>query len=273
MQVDARQGLQQGIGGLCVLFVEVAVQDAIHFFGDGFPGGARFQQQVGIELVPAHPVEQARVRVRRHGDQEREVEMGTLRDSRHHTGHGVLGFIIQTNDLPQWVAVAETPLGHRFGQDDAVGLGQRLVRVALAQWPAEDIEYRRVGEQPAFLVKPFVADLHQRFSVRQEPAHLFHFRDIRPGRLPPVEGHLGDAVLEGSSVHPGRHPHNAVLFGVVLIVAQLEVHVGPDEQAAGESQGDPQDIDERIAPLPDQAAEGDLEGVKEHGRLFRKWPQ
>ena len=276
MQVDLRERLQVGVGfyarGL-ERFAEVLVQEraepGFHFLARGaFP-----EQQIGIQIV-VEPAVLNVVRIavvelirrqRGEGSQEVEMEVGSPRHVPHDARHGELVEVVPRDHLPDGVFVSEVLAGHGLGQHHGMRFDQGGPGVALYERDGEDVEDRRVRENEVPLVEPVLLIPDEPAGSRRlDPGVALDFRvvprkDGRPGRG--RDGRFDRSVRNRGGF---RNAVDTVFFLMMLVVGEFVLHVEQDQHAARHADGQPEDVDGRIALVPAQVSQGDGQVVPDH---------
>ena len=72
------------------------------------------------------------------------------------------------------------------------------------------------------------------------------------------------------SVYEAKHPRSIDLIRkfVEPVIAQLIVHIEHDRDAAGDADGETDDVDQRICFLPEEISQGDFEIVGNHEEIL-----
>ena len=262
MEVDIRHRLQPVRQGGFAAFVAIPQV----FFHEGGQLGFQFSR---VGAFPEHDVAMGRAPAplvyllvgvglldlegREYVESEVRIGGQIGHDARHLEVKSPLG----VQDLAHGVLVAEVLPGDGLGQHDPVVPGQRRLRIARQQGDVEHVENGRVGQVEVPLVEPLVPVFdHPGVPGRHKPDHVLYFREVfthvpdRGDQDVRVSNDLAALTVFGGyavgAVRPVEMP----------VIAQLVADEEHDEEAARDPERQARHVDERIALLPVQVAEG-----------------
>jgi len=266
--VDTLQGLQvEGCGG----FGEVPGKEVPDLLVCGGRVRGLAQLNVGVIGVAAPLIQPLPPELEElEGHHKIELQVGICGDVLHDPGHHQVEHVLQTDDLPDRVFVAEILLCDGLGDHERIELGKYLFRVPDDQAEAEHGEERGISHAQPDLVEALVPVADQEARGVREAAGI---------------GDLGDLVLEGRPQGSRRDRHReqlpapvgllfhrteeAVRLDMESIIAHLVPDPHQDQDAAGDPNSQPEDVDEGITPVLSQVAERCFDVAEEHFSLSR----
>ena len=154
-------------------------------------------------------------------------------------------------------------MGGRFGEDDGERRGEDVRRVAAHEFEGEDIEEVGIDEDHVGDEDRCLAVAHQDVvEPRQYADGLFDLGIV--GHQRRRHRTRGDDVklrLPRLGRHDLIETIEALGVRVETVDAQFRLHVEQNQQATRDADGQPGDVDERVAWMLAQMAQGDFEVV------------
>lgn len=191
------------------------------------------------------------------------MEMGIGGEVPEDAGYFAIELIIQPHRLVDRVVVAKISMGGLFGKHDRVRIEESRSWIA---FDGMDIEYVRevlIDKIYILLIEYLVFIPEGRGAAGQHARDLFNFRKIMfeqgaewRGDGAEVEGYDAFLIIEAAG-----NPIDMISPAVIAVVAQLIEDIGEYEQATGQSDGQPEEVDEGNELVFRQVAPGDLKIV------------
>ena len=267
----------QAVGHLLLQEVRVVLADEVREHAFHFRRGHAFRKaHVGPAGVP-HPVLALDVPpglqqgVDGHQAVEPDVRVGGY--LLQYAGHLHVHDAVPLHHAPHRIRVAEVLAGQFLREHDAAGPCQRRGLIALRQAVAVQVEDRAVHQvEPLFgeeLRGAGAVVVLQRMlgHLEVEPAAIGpdQFGMVVHERGPEPEDHAAALLALPFHLDASHDPVHPVGLWNEGIVAALVAHVGGHQHEAGHAGGQAQQVDQRVEPVLEQAAQGGPEVVREHG--------
>jgi len=174
------------------------------------------------------------------------MEMGIVRDLFKYAGYLVVFPVIQSKSFSDRVLIPEIFFCGFPAQDKGIWLFECCLGISFEKRDGEDIEKRGIcKDNPIFLVG-IIPVLNDIASLVTKADNLF---DFRVG----IEDDFGHGRMCGANVKVPASPMASkcdpvypVGIFVVIIVAQLMIHIEKDQKTGGHSDGQPGNVDQRI---------------------------
>jgi len=211
-----------------------------------------WQEQIGKKGIVApigHEVVfsiDGRIFQRIEGKHYLRVEMGVGGQGLEDAGDFKVVLVVESDDFIDGVGIAKIFVSDLRGDDDRKGIAQGIVAIALQESEVKNVEQVIVSVTNIFFSKDLLFIAHGQVADGQDPGDLFDVREVvleqwsKGGSdCSQVKGNNALLIVEAAGYAP-----DAVCFAVVFIVAGLMQDIGKDEQAAGESDGKPEEVDE-----------------------------
>ena len=273
MEMDVHQGLQaerQRFLFAAVSVAEVFLHEGGQLRLERGRIGAFPKQEVAVGPAPAELVDRY-LRIGLLDAERREYVESQVRirgQIPHDAGDLELKRALGVENLPDGIPVAEVLSRDGFRQHHFFIVPQRRSGIAPYQGHIEYVENRSVGQIEGAFVEPLVAVLdHPSVSGRHETDHVFHFRKVGLDELGRRDQHVGiaDDLIPLALLRD--HAVDAVRLVVEPVVAQFVADVDQNEEAARDPERQARYVDERIALLAVQMADGHGEITAEHQDL------
>ena len=174
---------------------------------------------------------------------------------------------VRLQHLAEGLLIGEVFLRHRGREDERVRLQERRRRIADGEWKGKHVEHRRIHKEEVALVEAFLVSGEGPLlapPVFDEPNGMFDLGEGILQRRPVGEAAIGVSHLAGSA-RLGRHAVDPVPLFVEAVVGQFASDAEGDDEAARQPDGEARHVEERVAWMLTERAEGDDEVVLKHG--------
>jgi len=265
--------LRQLIEGDVKLLLDHAAYVGIGRPGDVFldfrGGGARLDQDIGIEVIGEPGVIIGSKRGIAEWQDKTEVEMGLFGHVTDDSGDLAEGIVVAYFEgAADNISAVEVAAGGAFVDDDGMGIIEGAIGVAGDKWEREDFEDCAVRKDLMMVEDVVVPFFDQDVARAVEPDHLLEFgvgsgeggpEEFR--RMGIVDGGVTDVGVDADAI-------DAVGVDVVTVVTELIGDVQDDEETYGEAGSEADDVEGGEAFGSAEVAKGYFEIVAEHGVIF-----
>ena len=183
-----------------------------------------------------------------------------------HAADPQVDLLVDPEHLAQGIAAGEEFFREFPADDDRIRAGEGGAAVAAAQRESEHPQEGRVNGECLSLVKGAPAALQEHLPGGNKAAGGGDLRDLALQRRRQRGRGGHHAVAPVRDIHVAFDPEEIGLVPVEAVEAQLVQHQHGDQQAAGQAQGQAEDIDEGIASLAADPAPGHLQVVEQKPR-------
>lgn len=170
------------------------------------------------------------------------------------------------DDLADGILLPEILVGCLLRKDNREWLSEGCLGVSSDELKAKDLENSRIGKEEAFFGEtPVSVSEHRMLAGLVEETHGAEDAWKRlTERWPGRPGHHRVGVFNSLAAHL---LYNAIyLIGLLMVpvVAQFILDVEYNQEAAGNADGEAQDVDEGVRLVPEEIPASDFQVVSDH---------